>query len=118
MFEFPSGDPVLDANGTPLVLPTIFISNDDILFLGGAPGLSAAAFAALTFDQDLALTLVPEAERKLDQIQISAERAFRDWAPTASVVKVATSTTFLRYTKVTKATTTGWRWSALKPENP
>ena len=86
VFEFPSGDPVLDANGNALVLPRLLVSNDDILFVGGAPGLSAAQVAALTYDEDLALTVAPDAERKMDQIQVSVERAFDDWSALGSFV--------------------------------
>ncbi|MCH7474921.1 MAG: TonB-dependent receptor [Gemmatimonadetes bacterium] len=86
VFEFPSGDPVLDANGNALVLPRLLVSNDDIMFVGGAPGLSAAQVAALTYEEDLALTVAPDAVRKMDQIQVSVERAFDDWSALGSLV--------------------------------
>ena len=86
VFEFPSGDPVLDANRNALVLSRLLVSNDDIMFVGSAPGLTAAQVAALTYDEDLALTVAPDAVRKMDQIQVSVERAFDDWSALGSLV--------------------------------
>ena len=86
VIDFASGDPVLDANGNALVLSQLLVSNDDIMFTGAAPGLSAAEVAALTYEEDVALTVAPDAVRKMDQIQLSVERAFEDWSALGSVV--------------------------------
>ncbi len=86
VIDFNTGDPVLDQDGNPLVLPTLFISNADILRRGSAPGLTPEQIAALTFDQDLVLTNVPGAEREMDQVQLVAERRGSDWSVNASLV--------------------------------
>lgn len=86
VFDFATGDPVLDQDGNPLVLPGIFISNRDIRQEGEAPGLTPGQIANLTFDQDFALTNVPEATRDMDQVQLTAERRGADWSLHASVV--------------------------------
>jgi hypothetical protein len=96
VIDFQSGEAVLDQNGQPLVLDNILVSNDDILFVdedvGLAPGeldalgLTAGDVAGLTYEQDFALTAADEATRKMDQVQVSVERAFRTWSLTASVV--------------------------------
>ena len=91
-----SGDPVLDQNGNALVLPSVFLSNDDIVAfdqdVGGffpseldALGLTAADVAGLTYDQDLVLTS-SDATRDMDQVQVTVERAFRTWSLLTAVV--------------------------------
>lgn len=84
--DFRSGLPVLDANGDPLTLSRLFISNADIQRRGSAPGLTPAEIAALSFDQDLVLTNAPEARREMDQVQLEAERRGRRWTLHASAV--------------------------------
>jgi hypothetical protein len=84
--DFRSGDPVLDQSGDPLVLPTLYISNLDIINRGSAPGLTDAEIAALTFDQDLVITNVDEAFRELDQIQLLIERRGSNWDLSGSLV--------------------------------
>ncbi|UCD25205.1 MAG: TonB-dependent receptor, partial [Gemmatimonadota bacterium] len=96
VFDFETGDPVLDQNGQPLVLDGILVSNDDILYVDeefgltpeelGALGLTPGEVANLSYDQDFALTVADEASRKMDQVQVSVERAFRNWSLLASVV--------------------------------
>ena len=73
VFDFRSGTPILDADGNPLVLPRVLISNDDILFVGGAPGLTDEQVAGLTFDQDLALTNPDGAFREMNQLQLTVD---------------------------------------------
>jgi hypothetical protein len=86
VIDFRSGDPVLGPDQQPLVLERLMVSNDDLLFVGEAPGLTPEQIAGLSFDQDLALTNVDEAERKFDQIQVIVSRSARAWSAQASVV--------------------------------
>jgi hypothetical protein len=86
VFEYPSGDPVLNPSGDPLVLPEIYISNDDILYVGDAPGLTPEQIDALTYEDDLVLTNVPEAERTMDQVQLTVEGRSSIFTLQASVV--------------------------------
>lgn len=96
VFDFETGDPVLDQDGQPLVLDNIVVSNDDILYVDeefgltqgelDALGLTPAEVGSLTYEQDFALTVADEATRKMDQVQVSVERAFRVWSLMASVV--------------------------------
>ena len=86
VFDFRSGDPILDADGDPLVLPRVFVSNDDILFVGGAPGLTDDQVDALTWDPELVLTNVDDAERTMDQIQLVVERIGPGWSFEGSLV--------------------------------
>ncbi|MCB1043424.1 MAG: TonB-dependent receptor [Acidobacteria bacterium] len=69
VIDFRSGAPVLDQFGNPLTLPTVYISNADILDRGWAPGLTDEQVEALTFDQQFALTNADDASREMDQIQ-------------------------------------------------
>ncbi|MEE8135444.1 MAG: TonB-dependent receptor, partial [Gemmatimonadales bacterium] len=96
VLDVATGDPVLNQDGDPLVLPSIFISNEDIAdfdqAVGGffpeeleALGLTAAEVAALTYDQELVLTS-SDARREMDQVQVTVERAFRTWSVLAAVV--------------------------------
>ena len=84
--DFRANEPVLDQNGNPLVLGTIYLRNDDLLWLGEAPGMTAAEIAALTYDPDFVLTNIPEAERSLDQFQLSYDRQGDGWSLSSSVV--------------------------------
>jgi hypothetical protein len=56
---------------SPLVLSTLYISNDDIRARGSAPGVSNPD--ALSWEQDLELTNVDEAERQFHQVQVNAQ---------------------------------------------
>ncbi|MEM6456022.1 MAG: carboxypeptidase regulatory-like domain-containing protein [Acidobacteriota bacterium] len=90
VFDFRSGDPILGADGAPLVLDALFLSNDDIRFVGGAPGLSDAQVDALTFDQDFVLTNPDGAFRELDQVQLTLDgrgsSRYGRWSLGASLV--------------------------------
>lgn len=70
---FRDGDPVTDANGNPLVLPGIWVANDDILYVGSAPGLTSDQVDALTWDPDLVLTNPDGAEQTFDQVQLTTD---------------------------------------------
>ncbi|MCG8461262.1 MAG: TonB-dependent receptor, partial [Holophagales bacterium] len=86
VFDFRSGQPVLGADGSPLVLPEVFLSNDDILFVGSAPGLSAEQVDALSYDPDLVLTNADDATRELDQVQVVYDHRTGSWSLNASLV--------------------------------
>jgi hypothetical protein len=86
VINFEDGSPIMDANGDPLVLDQLYVSNDDILFLGGAPGLTPEEVDDLTYEQDLVLSTVEDAQRRFDQVQVSVERQTATWQARASVV--------------------------------
>lgn len=81
--------------GKPLVLPTLYVSNEDIIYwrtqilehgaLGDfiPPGFEGAAgrarWLALTYQPDNVLTNVPEATRKFEQLQLSATASYASW---------------------------------------
>jgi hypothetical protein len=69
VFDFGTGAPVAGPDGNPLVLPEIYVANEDI-FPGDIPGVDPAE---LTFDQDFALTNAPGAERELDQVHLTVD---------------------------------------------
>lgn len=86
VFEFPSGDPVLDADGNALVLDNVYLSNQDIIERGWAPGLSDEQVAALSYNPNFVLTNVDEASREFDQFQLVVEGRGDTWDFMASVV--------------------------------
>lgn len=73
VIDYRSGLPVLDQNGSPLVLDSVYISNDDILYEGWAPGMTEAQIDALTYDPEYVLTNADDAFRELDQFQFLVE---------------------------------------------
>ncbi len=86
VIDFNTGDPVLDQNGNPLILDTIYLRNDDIIRRGSAPGLTDAQVAALTYNPDYVLTNVDEAKRSMDQIQLTFDHRATRWTMSASAV--------------------------------
>jgi hypothetical protein len=86
VFDFPSGFAIPDQNGGDLTLPQLYISNDDILFVGDAPGLTQEEIDALTYEQDFLLTNVPEARREMDQFQLLVDGRVGDWSINGSLV--------------------------------
>jgi hypothetical protein len=72
--------PVLDQGGRPLVLPELWVRNDDLrarLRAGDViPGYTRADTSRLSFAQDLVITTVPEAERRFDQLQLNLNGTF------------------------------------------
>ncbi|NJN64893.1 MAG: TonB-dependent receptor [Acidobacteria bacterium] len=91
---FRSGDPVLDANGQPLVLPGIWVANDDILFVGSAPGLTPDQVDALTWDPDFVLTNPDGAEQTFDQLQLTTEYRTSGFSVSGSLVWTKLEGTF------------------------
>ncbi|MCB1049619.1 MAG: TonB-dependent receptor [Acidobacteria bacterium] len=79
VIDYRSGNPVLDASGQPLVLETVYLSNQDILDRGWAPGLTDAQVEALSYNPDLVLTNADDAERSFDQFQLQLDRRGRVW---------------------------------------
>jgi len=81
--------------GQPLELERLAISNEDILWVqelirqqmlfpgrGGLtapPDLSAADLAALRYEPDYVLTEVPDATRRLEQVQLRLDARYRTW---------------------------------------
>ena len=86
VIDFRSGDPILDANGVPLVLPRVLVSNDDILGRGWAPGLSDAQVGALRWNPDLVLTNPEDATREMDQFQLTFDGRGSSWDFSGSLV--------------------------------
>jgi hypothetical protein len=84
--DYRSGDPILDANGNPLVLRTVYVSNDDILSRGWAPGLSDEEVASLTWDRDFVLQNVDNAVREFDQVQLVFDGRGEWWDLGGSIV--------------------------------
>lgn len=81
--------PVLDQNGQPLVLPVVWVRNDDLRrelesrALTGrelpVPGYTFADAARLSYDPDIVLTTIPEARRRLDQVSLSLRTEQPTW---------------------------------------
>lgn len=80
--------------GKPLVLPTLYVSNEDIIYWrtqvqNGAigdfipPGFEGEEglkrWGALTYQPDNVLTNVPNATRKFDQLQLSVSATYASW---------------------------------------
>jgi hypothetical protein len=86
VIDFRSGDPVLDQNGENLVLEELWVSNDDIIFVGDAPGLTPEEIDALSYDRNLELRTEDDAERKMDQVQLIASGRLGEWSVRGSVV--------------------------------
>lgn len=81
--------------GKPLVLPTLYVSNEDIIYwrtqvlehgligefrppgFDGPDGLKR--WFALTYEPDNVLTNVPGATRRFDQLQLSASASYPSW---------------------------------------
>jgi hypothetical protein len=85
-FNFSTGETLTDPQGDPVIIPSLFISNLRIQQLGEAPGLTPEEIDQLTWDQDLALTNVPEATRELDQVQLTADYRGEKWLLSGSLV--------------------------------
>ena len=64
---------MLDGNGNPLILPILYVANDDILYVGSAPGLTPDEIDQLTWDQDFVLTNPDGATRDMDQYQLQVD---------------------------------------------
>ncbi len=81
VWNFRDNIPVWDQNCTVelaqqgacqgLILPTLYVSNQDIIDRGSAPGVSDPN--ALTFEQDLQLTNVDDAVRQFHQVQMNVQ---------------------------------------------
>lgn len=88
---------VRDANGQPLVLPTVYVRSDDLRrrlvfgtqFSNQIPGYTQADTLRLpsTYVQDLVITPVEDAERRFQQIQVGLTGEFADWSFTATLAR-------------------------------
>jgi len=88
---------VLDANGHPLVLPTLYVANQDLrhaldVITANAKsppesllGYSADYIRQLTWNPDLVLTTIPQAKRRYQQITFQLRRFGESWRGEASV---------------------------------
>ena len=88
---------VLDANGHPLVLPILYVSNKDLqntlAFITANSkfppesllGYSADYIRQLTWNPDLVLTTIPEAKRRYQQVTFQLRRFGESWRGEASV---------------------------------
>lgn len=84
--DYRSGDSVLGPDGNPLVLDTIWLANDDILYVGDAPGLSQGQIDALTWNPEYVLTNPDGARREFDQYQLTFDGRGEGWDFNGSVV--------------------------------
>jgi hypothetical protein len=80
---------VLDANNEPLVLPVMYVGNNDLLYVlnlikhsrfpgGSIAGYDTGAIKLLSWNPDVVLTSVPEARRRYDQITLML-RSYHSW---------------------------------------
>jgi hypothetical protein len=93
--RFVSGK-VLDAHGQPLVIPVVYVGNNDLLSAlaliaaGRAPdgalaGYSPDVMKLLSWNPDVVLTSVPEAQRHYDQITVMLRSYHSRWRAEGSV---------------------------------
>ena len=88
---------VLDANGQPLKLPSVYVRADDLRkrlvfgtqFSNQIPGYTQADTLALpsTYVQDLIITPVDDARRQFQQIQLGLTGDYATWSFTATLAK-------------------------------
>jgi hypothetical protein len=84
---------VLDANGRRLVLPQVYASNQDILRAMAQVrtipptlfGYDSAYLSRLTWDPDVVLTAIPEAQRRYDQVTLMLRQVQQGWRAEASL---------------------------------
>ena len=88
---------VLDANGQPLVLPTLYVANKDLQYALAVMtanakfppesllGYSADYIRQLAWNPDLVLTTIPQAKRRYQQITFQLRRFGGSWRGEASV---------------------------------
>ena len=76
---------VLDANNQRLVLPVMYVANSDLIAAlrmlkpgGSIAGYSTDALRTLSWNPDVVLTAVPEAQRRYDQITVLL-RSYHSW---------------------------------------
>ena len=91
--------PVMDANGQPLKLPTLYVRADDLRrrlvfgtqFSNQIPGYTQADTLTMpsTYVQDLVITPIDEANRKFQQVQVGITGEFATWSFTANVAKTS-----------------------------
>jgi hypothetical protein len=88
---------ILDANGHPLVLQSVFIANNDLVaFLElpsrGPPvsvaGITGADIPHLHWNQDILLTTIPDARRRYDQLTFSLRTIQPSWRADGSVTGI------------------------------
>jgi hypothetical protein len=87
--------PVYDQSGNPLVLPVVYVANDDLraVLLQRAsvklakpvPGFTFDDIQTLKYDPDVALTTVGKARRRFDQVSLSLRTEQRSWNGLAAV---------------------------------
>ena len=87
--------PVYDQGGNPLVLPVVYVANDDLRAVlvrlqmtrnaKPVPGFSFADIQTLTYNPDVALTTIDKARRTFDQVSLSLRTEQRSWNGLASV---------------------------------
>ena len=81
---------VLDANGNRLVIPVVYVGNNDLLYVlnliknsrfpgGTIAGYDTAAIRLLSWNPDVVLTAVPEAQRYYDQITVLLRSYHSGW---------------------------------------
>lgn len=84
------GSSVYDHTGRPLVIPTLWISNADLIKVLNqrraglfpqppVPGFSFTDLATLKYNPDIVLTTVDDARRKFDQVSVSLRTSKKNW---------------------------------------
>lgn len=87
--------PVADQNGKQLVLPVVYVANDDLrnVLMARAsvmgspkpvPGFTFADINTLAYDPDIALTTVKNARRRFDQVSFTLRTEQTSWNGLAS----------------------------------
>jgi hypothetical protein len=85
---------ILDANGRPLVLPVVYVSNQDLVYVlsqasRGPPArvgpYTVADIPNLKWKPDIALAAIPGAERKYDQLTFTLRTSQPNWRADGSI---------------------------------
>jgi hypothetical protein len=80
---------VHNGDGSLMVIPEVYLANDDVIrFLtanGGVRGIPASLLNTLTFDQDLVFGVIPEARRTFRQGHVTFAANFSQWSLKGSV---------------------------------
>ncbi len=89
---------ILDANAQPLVLPLVYIANNDLVAFLQRPGVPGHAVTIAGFtpadipnlhwNPDVVLSTIPDARRRYDQVTLSLRTAQTNWRADGSVTAI------------------------------